>query len=108
MKTSLCRGQGHAADFEWELVCLEYGAYIFLCSSCSSFERGEGLCRHERGGREEVRTRTNRPEGTEGIVDLDDIDLLSNSKPSELLLYYAHQGELNPAWAASARISSAC
>ncbi len=31
----------HAAHFERELVCLEYGAYVLLYSSCKSFERKE-------------------------------------------------------------------
>lgn len=36
-----CRVCAHAADFERELVCLKYGAYVFLYSSCISFERRE-------------------------------------------------------------------
>jgi hypothetical protein len=36
-----CRVCAHAADFERELVCLKYGAYVFLYSSCGSFERRE-------------------------------------------------------------------
>jgi hypothetical protein len=31
----------HAADFERDLVCMEYGAYVLLYSSCKSFERVE-------------------------------------------------------------------
>jgi len=36
-----CRVCTHAANLERELVCLEYGAYVLLYSSCSSFERRE-------------------------------------------------------------------
>lgn len=36
-----CMVCAHAANFERELVCLNYGAYVFLYSSCASFERRE-------------------------------------------------------------------
>lgn len=36
-----CMTCAHAADFERWLVCLKYGAYVLLYSSCGSFERGE-------------------------------------------------------------------
>ena len=36
-----CRVCAHAGDFERELVCMEYGEYVFLHSSCRSFERRE-------------------------------------------------------------------
>jgi len=29
----------HAADFERWLVCMEYGAYVSLYSSCGSYEK---------------------------------------------------------------------
>ena len=31
----------HGVDFKRELICLKYGAYVFLYSSCKSFERME-------------------------------------------------------------------
>jgi hypothetical protein len=36
-----CMVCAHAAHFERQLVCLEYGAYVLLYSSCRSFERKE-------------------------------------------------------------------
>lgn len=39
-----CMVCAHAAGLERELVCLEYGSYVFLYSSCRSFEsREQGL-----------------------------------------------------------------
>lgn len=31
----------HVADFEREMICMKYGAYVLLYSSCGSFERAE-------------------------------------------------------------------
>jgi hypothetical protein len=36
-----CTGCAHAAHFERELVCLEFGAWVLLNSSCKSFQRKE-------------------------------------------------------------------
>jgi hypothetical protein len=36
-----CKVCAQADDFERELVCMEYGAYVLLYSSCGSFESRE-------------------------------------------------------------------
>jgi hypothetical protein len=36
-----CMVCARAGDFERELVCMEYRAYVLLYSSCKSFERKE-------------------------------------------------------------------
>jgi hypothetical protein len=62
----------HAAELEKVLVCLEYGGYVFLYSSCGFLERREkGLpVVREGGDLRDVRTGTRRPDRTGGVTSL--------------------------------------